>query len=115
MTNITEILPIDKDQKYNIYLDDCRDTPYGFHIRTLTYESTIQALEELEGHIGLLSLDNDLGEGLREGNEVMDWIEEKYNLNNYKLPDKIVVHSMNPIAKCKMEQIIAKLYGDKNE
>ena len=96
--------------KYNVYLDDCRDTPEGFQIRTYTYEETIEVLTKMEGYIGLLSLDNDLGEGLREGNEVMDWIEEQYYTRNYKLPDKIMVHSMNPIAKDKMERIIGKLY-----
>lgn len=96
--------------KYNVYLDDCRNTPDGFQIRTYTYEETIEVLTKMEGYIGILSLDNDLGEGLREGNEVMDWIEEQYYTRNYKLPDKIMVHSMNPIAKDKMERIIDRLY-----
>ena len=96
--------------KYNVYLDDLRNTPEGFQIRTYTYEETIEVLTKMEGYIGILSLDNDLGEGLREGNEVMDWIEEQYYTRNYKLPDKIMVHSMNPIAKDKMERIIDRLY-----
>lgn len=96
--------------KYNVYLDDCRNTPDGFQIRTYTYEETIEVLTKMEGYIGILSLDNDLGEGLKEGNEVMDWIEEQYYTRNYKLPDKIMVHSMNPIAKDKMERIIDRLY-----
>ena len=96
--------------KYNVYLDDCRNTPDGFQIRTYTYEETIEVMTKMEGYIGILSLDNDLGEGLREGNEVMDWIEEQYYTRNYKLPDKIMVHSMNPIAKDKMERIIDRLY-----
>ena len=112
MNNFLKVLPIDKNQKYNVYLDDLRDTPYGFHIRTFTYEETIDILKTYEGHIGVLSLDNDLGEGLKEGNEVMDWIEEQYYTNNYKLPDKILVHSMNPIVSQKMNRIIKKLYGE---
>ena len=96
--------------KYNVYLDDLRNTPEGFQIRTYTYEETIEVLTKMEGYIGILSLDNDLGEGLREGNEVMDWIEEQYYTRNYKLPDKIMVHSMNPIAKDKKERIIDRLY-----
>ena len=100
-------------EKYNVYLDECRNTPEGFHIRAYTYDEIIQVLEKMEGYIGILSLDNDLGEK-HEGNEVMNWIEEQFYTRNYKLPDKIIVHSMNPIARKKMETIIDKIYGDKN-
>ena len=101
-------------EKYNVYLDDCRNTPGEFQIRTYTYEDTIQVLEKMEGYIGILSLDNDLGTE-KEGREVMSWIEEQFYTRNYKLPDKIIVHSMNPIARNQMETIINKLYGENNE
>ena len=102
-------------EKYNVYLDDLRKTPKGYQLRAYTYEDIIEILTNMEGHIGTISLDNDLGAGLKEGHEVMDWIEEQYYTKGYKLPDKILVHSMNPIAKQKMERIIEKLYGDKND
>jgi hypothetical protein len=101
-----------KKEKYNVYLDDCRNTPNGFDIRTYTYEDTIQVLEKMEGHIGVLSLDNDLGTE-KEGRHVMLWMEEKfYTDDGYILPDKIIVHSMNPIAKKQMEDIIEILYKE---
>lgn len=96
-------------EKINIYLDDCRKTPEGY-VRTYTVEETIDALKAMEGNIGYLSLDNDLGEGLQEGYKVAEWIEEQHFLNDYKLPDKILVHSMNPIARQRMLRIIDKLY-----
>ena len=102
-----------KKEFYNVYLDDCRVTPDEFDIRTYTYEDTIQVLEEMEGHIGMLSLDNDLGTE-KEGRHVMLWIEEQFYLRKYKLPKKIMVHSMNPIARYQMETIINKLYGENN-
>ena len=70
-----------KKEKYNVYLDDCRETPDGFDIRTYTYEDTIQVLEKMEGHIGVLSLDNDLGTE-KEGRHVMLWMEEKFYTDN---------------------------------
>ena len=96
------------NKKYNVYLDDCRETPDMFQIRAYTYKDIIQILIKMEGHIGILSLDNDLGEKY-EGYDVMKWIEKEYYINNYILPDKIIIHSMNPIAKRRMEMVINKL------
>lgn len=101
-------------EKYNVYLDDCRETPEEFQVRAYTYKDIIQILVKMEGYIGILSLDNDLGEE-HEGYDVMKWIEKEYYINDYKLPDKIIVHSMNPIAKKRMEMVIDKLYGDNND
>jgi len=98
-----------KEEKYNVFLDDCRKTPDDFQIRTYTYEDTIQVLKKMEGHIGTLSLDNDLGTE-KEGRHVMLWIEEQFYTKGYKLPDRIVVHSMNPIARSQMEATINALY-----
>lgn len=95
--------------KVNIYLDDCRKTPEGF-IRSYTVEQTIDLLEKYEGHIGILSLDNDLGPDLQEGYKVAEWIEENHILNGYTLPDKMMVHSMNSIARQRMITIINRLY-----
>ncbi len=97
-------------EKVNIFLDDCREAPKGF-IRTYTVEETLSLLDYYEGNVGILSLDNDLGEGLREGWEVMAEIEKAYYTKGYKLPDKIQIHSMNPVAGKRMNDIINKLYN----
>lgn len=99
-------------KKINIFLDDCRITPNGY-VRTYTVEETIELLEKHKGEIGIVSLDNDLGEGLKEGYVVAEWLEEQYYLNNYPLPDNIIAHTMNIIAKHRMELIIDKLYRGK--
>lgn len=98
--------------KINIFLDDCRITPQGF-IRTYTVEETIGMLKQFEGRVGILSLDNDLGDGLLEGQEVAKWIEEEHFVNGYQLPLKIIPHTMNPIARNRMNLIIQKLYKGK--
>ena len=95
----------------NIYLDDCRETPKGF-IRTYTVEETLECIEENNGNIGILSLDNDLGEGIPEGRKVLDWIDEQVHTNQYfVLPKKIVVHSSNGPAGEYMRKLINRLYA----
>lgn len=96
--------------KVNIFLDDLRETPNGF-IRTYTVPETIEEIQNNLGNIGILSLDNDLGENLDEGYKVVDWLEEQYYTNkNFILPDKIQIHSANMSAKMRMNKIIKKLY-----
>ena len=98
--------------KVNIFLDDCRLTPNGY-VRTYTVEETIELLIRFKGNIGILSLDNDLGEGLQEGYMVTEWLEKQYLLNDFPLPDKVIPHTMNPIAMNRMNLIIDKLYRGK--
>lgn len=75
-----------------IYMDDLRPTPVGWD-RTYTVEETIELLKTRK--VLELSLDNDLGEGLKEGYHVLDWLEEAvYNDKTFPIPD-IAVHSSN--------------------
>lgn len=98
------------DTLINIFLDDCRETPNGF-IRTFSVDETIDEIKKNKS-INILSLDNDLGENLKEGREVLNWLEEEYYTNkNFKLPNKIIIHSSNPCARKYMMQIIEKLYN----
>ena len=102
--NVTEI---------SIFSDDVRKTPPGF-IRTYTVNETIELIQYCQSHhiqINTLSLDNDLGEFERDGYKVMDWIDEEFFINkDFVLPKKILVHSSNPTAKRRMEQVINRLY-----
>lgn len=98
-------------KKINIFLDDCRNTPQGF-IRTYTVEETISLLRQYKGMIGVVSLDNDLGEDLQEGYKVAEWLEENVMVNKYPLPERVVVHSMNPIACKRIQTIIHRLYEE---
>lgn len=75
-----------------IYMDDERVTPEGW-MRTYTVEETITQLETRQ--VTHLSLDNDLGEGLLEGWNVIDWLEEQvYNDPTFPLPE-VTIHSAN--------------------
>lgn len=83
-----------------VYLDDLRDEPEGW-VRTHTVEETIALLET--GNVSDLSLDNDLGEGIKEGYKVLDWIEEQvYADPNFPIPARISIHSANPVARQRM-------------
>lgn len=80
-----------------IYLDDKRPTPEGF-IRTYTVEETIELIRTHNGNIETVSLDNDLGDHIREGRDVMKWIEERA-FHDALLPiPNLLIHSGNPVA-----------------
>lgn len=75
-----------------IYLDDERLTPEGWQ-RAYTVEETIEFLKTRK--VTFLSLDNDLGEGLREGWQVLDFLEETvYNDHTFPMPE-VTIHSAN--------------------
>lgn len=83
-----------------IYLDDIRDTP-ATYTRTYTVKETIDLILANNGNIEILSLDNDLGEGIEEGYKVLDYIEEHVELIA-PIPH-ISIHSANPVARKRME------------
>lgn len=59
--------------------------------------------------VEILSLDNDLGEDQVEGYKILDWLEEKkFFVPDFIFPHKIQVHSANPVARRRMEQVIKK-------
>lgn len=94
-----------------IFLDDVRDTPKGWW-RTFTVDSTISLLMANPGKVKILSLDNDLGEGQLEGYKVLDHLDYLVFLGEHQyLPEKIVIHSANPVARDRMSVVINKLYN----
>lgn len=95
----------------NIFLDDLRETPDGFE-RTYTVEQTLQLLQECWKNsiiVNILSLDNDLGENLKEGREVLNKLEEWYYCDGFPLPQEIRIHSSNAAARSYMNTILKKL------
>lgn len=84
-----------------IYLDDERSTPDGY-IRTYTVEETIALIQTNNGDVETVSLDNDLGTGLKEGREVMKWIEEQAYHNTLLPIPHLIIHSGNPVAQDEM-------------
>lgn len=49
-----------------------------------------------------VSCDNDLGEGIPEGYKLLDWLEA----TGYNIP--IRIHSVNPVARARMQAIIER-------
>lgn len=80
-----------------IFLDDTRDTPEGYE-RTFTVEQTIELIKANDGNVEVVSLDNDLGTGFREGYEVMKWIEEQAFYNTLQPIPHLFIHSGNSVA-----------------
>ena len=79
---------------------------------SLTKGQRIVIAQTEDFKIEVLSLDNDLGEGLEEGYKVLDWLEEKaFGEPLFTIPMDIKVHSANPVARKRMETIIKKLYS----
>ena len=94
-----------------IWLDYLRTPPSeeGTWCKNTTEVKALLSLSNSRWDVEVLSLDNDLGEGLDEGYTVLDWLEEKKFRNpNFAVPKKIQIHSANPVARKRMEQIIEK-------
>jgi hypothetical protein len=90
----------------NLWLDDIRNPRDPFvknNFGSKGDETWVKNIEEaieflLNGNVVYISFDNDLGEGMREGWQLAEWIEEKA-YNKEILPLKWRVHSQNPVAR----------------
>jgi hypothetical protein len=89
-----------------VFLDDRRDTPAGWH-RSYTVEETLLFLETRQ--VTDLSLDNDLGDGLLEGFNVLNTLEEWAHFDpTFPIP-MITIHSSNASRAQSMRQVAARL------
>ena len=88
----------------SIYLDDERESPDGA-VRTYTVDETIALIKANEGRVRELSLDNDLGMGMKEGWRVLAWIEKQAFHNTLKPIPYIIIHTQNPVAADRMMQM----------
>lgn len=101
--------------KIRIWLDDVRPKPEDeFGVRWLWYTTAEALIEDLKRYInwGLgiqweldyISLDNDLGEGLLEGYQVLDWLESLL----IPIEFGFHIHTSNPVARERMRAIIER-------
>ena len=103
-----------KSNGINLWLDDVRKPERVGPIwaEDWTWAKTAEEAIELlkTGRVKTASLDHDLGEGLT-GYDVMLWLEEHLG----ELPELplIVVHSMNPVGKERMQRLYDRLWFDK--
>lgn len=102
-----------------IWLDDTRDPVKFGYFGWVWIKTADECIEYCKLHwneITDISLDHDLDIQATLGNtptektgyDVVTWIEEKVLMDNWHLPN-IIVHSMNPSGKKRMEQVLYKL------
>ena len=101
--------------KYKIWLDDLRQKPQDTTEYTwLWYKTAEELIEDLlkkyfnwhphSMEIVEISLDNDLGEGLMEGYQVLDWLESLMIPVDFN----IHIHTSNPVARERMRATIKR-------
>lgn len=102
-----------------IYLDDVRPCPEGYVYVQTSQECMIKLSESflLGNTIEHLSLDHDLGDDKLHGTgyTVISWLEE-WAANGVFLvdPEKITIHSANPVGRVKMQAGIDSIKRMKN-
>lgn len=80
-----------------VWLDDERPAPAGW-IHVTNVEDCLALL--LDHNVGELSLDNDLGTGLREGRHVVDELtRRKEEEGDDCWPPILRIHTANPVAR----------------
>ena len=87
----------------DVYLDDERETPAGWHRCYHVYE-VVKLIKA--GEVRRLSLDHDLGEGEKTGYHLVLWMVE----NNRWPKEKPVVHSANPVGAMVMRDMIERWF-----
>ena len=91
-----------------VWLDDERKAPSGWtHIKTT--EELIEFYKKNHENIIEMSLDHDLGEGIKTGYDFMVWLEERAFNGTYKRIPPIKVHSANPVGKKRMLQSLKSM------
>lgn len=99
----------------NFWLDDIRPAPKGW-LWVKTVQRLIEAVRDakLAGkEIWKVSLDNDLGPGEIEGYKYPDYLEEMHEVGlTHLIPEKVNIHSANPVARERMQKVINRIYGE---
>lgn len=97
-----------------VFLDDVRQLEDQFwnidETEWVTARTVDEAIRHLEtGEVEIISLDHDLGEFNPEtGYDVAKWIEEKVATSDF-IPPTIWVHSMNPVGRRNIIQVIESI------
>lgn len=103
--------------KKNLWIDDMRPAPEGYiWIRTVSAaivacieESYISYSGKTCLYLGDVSLDHDAGEfGPQDYICFLEWLEEKQQVEGWKIDAKFHIHSMNPVGRENMMRIIKR-------
>ena len=84
-----------------IWLDDTREAPVGWEW-VQDFQSAIFYLRMYREELEAVSLDHDLG-GTKTGYDVICWMDA-----NNIWTDDIRIHSMNPVGRQRIQQVIDK-------
>lgn len=87
----------------DVYLDDERETPPGWH-RCYHVHEVVALIKA--GEVRKLSLDHDLGDGEKTGLHLVIWMIE----NNRWPREKPTVHSANPVGAMIMREQIDRWF-----
>ena len=79
-----------------LWIDDVRPAPDGWEHVT-NYDDAVLALQT--ARYDVVSFDNDLGAGSKEGYQIADWLEAAVYRGEVLPPKLCLVHSMNPVAR----------------
>jgi hypothetical protein len=93
--------------KIRIFLDDERPTPDGW-IHCRWPQEVIDLLKANPENVEIVSLDHDLADEMRNGYQVLLWIEEAVVTRGYR-PPQLRVHSSNSSAAQKMQLAISQI------
>ena len=88
--------------KIKLYVDDERQAPNGW-VNVKSAEMAIKLLKE--GRVEELSLDHDLGRK-KTGYDIVLWMERAVMEGSFELPNKIIIHTANPVGRQKMAAAI---------
>lgn len=113
-----------KTKPVKLWLDDCRD-PKSSTMQMIYYTDNswtwVKNVEEAKkflnkGIVFFISFDNDLGDGLEEGYQLANWIEEQA-ANGILKRMGWQIHSSNPVAanKIKMAMLNAEKFWVEHE
>ena len=98
----------------SLWLDDVRTPPSP---DWLWVRTSLDAIKALRGEtFEVISLDHDLGEDAGDGYEVLQYLEAEIFRNpKYELPQKILVHSANTVARKRMLQAVESIERRRSE
>lgn len=94
-----------------LWIDDVRECPRSYDVALYTTSAAINFIINHRDDIEEMSLDHDAGDFVSFGGDyinILNWMEQYEELQDYKFKCKILVHSMNPVARQNMERIIKK-------
>ena len=96
-----------------IYLDDVRSAPRRWLLcrNPTEFKEAVLCAVSANSTLEAISFDNDLGAGELEGWELCKWVQSLIIDGDLRKPKLMLCHSMNPVARERIEGIIYDIYN----